>query len=165
MEETLVLDSAADRLQRILAEQGQPYKIVWKVEDVVVCDSGSGVVGRQGPMPEAAGSACEQYETGREHGVGVALEELCEVQGPGCGATDWTPDAAELEYRLVPEHGVKFSIVRPRWQGFLGGQLRWWQAKWRARTRAYFAMSSLAVPGRAAQQAVAADAVAAGKLE
>ena len=135
MEETPPFDSAIERLQRFLSEQGWPTRIVWRLESDVVRVPHADIVVRRRTSPDATRIARAHYEAGRSQGVGVALEVSCEVDGAACTSIFWTADPTEAEYRMMPERGLKLSVATPHRPGRSVSVLRWWLSTRRARAR------------------------------
>src|SRR6185312_10256091 len=100
-------------------------------------------------------SARAHYEAGRQHGVGVALDVSCEVDGAACATVYWTTDSTEMEYRMIPDRGLKLGVATTRRPGLSVGVLRWWLTTRRARMRE--AALRGASSGRAAQPGVEPD--------
>jgi hypothetical protein len=154
MEETPPFDSAVQRLQRFLAEQGWPTRLVWRTDgDIVHVPSGDVVVRRR-VEGEAASAARKHYDEGLRQGGGIALEVPCEVDGAACTTVYWTTDVVEAGYRMLPDHGLKLSVATQHPTGSGVGILGWWLASQR-RKRWDAAVRSAS--RRATQQTVAAD--------
>jgi hypothetical protein len=84
MEQTPTFDSAAQRLQRVLAEQGWPTRIVWRHERDVVHLPGGEIVARHRSEPTASLEVHAHYEDGFHHGVGIAMYVPCKLDGAAC---------------------------------------------------------------------------------
>jgi len=152
MEETPTFDSAVEGLQRLLAGQGWPTHIVWRVEGDVVRDPSGEIVVRRRPRDDIAQSARAHYEAGRQQGVGVALDVLCEVDGAACATVYWTTDSTDAQYRMMPDRGLKLCVATPRRRGRAVGVLKWWLTTRRART--WNAAPRGTISGRAAPPGV-----------
>lgn len=151
MEDAPIFEAAVERLRRFLSDQGWPPDLAWRFESDIVRGRRCEVVVRCRTEAEAILSAKAHYEAGRRHGVGIALEVACDLEGVACATVYWTSDAREAEYRMLPARGLKLSIVTPHRVGSTAGGWRWWLAKWKARA------GNAATSPLAAQRAVAAD--------
>jgi hypothetical protein len=157
MEEPPPFDVAVQRLQQFLSEQGWPTGLVWRKGADVVHPPDGDVVVRRRRERAAAAVARKHYDEGFRHGVGIALEVPCEVDGAACATVYWTTDAVEAGYRLLPDHGLKLWVATEHPAGRSVGTLGWWFAL-RGRKRWDAALRSAS--SRAAQRAVAADGAA-----
>lgn len=155
MEEPLSFDAAIERMQRFLAEQGWPTRLIWRTERDIVCLSGSELVVRRRVEPKAALAARVHYEVGLRQGLGISLQALCEVDGAACVTVYWSNDEMEAQYRMQPEHGLKLSIATTHPQGRSVGTVIWWLAA--RRREGWYAALARAAPRRTAQQAVVVD--------
>jgi len=135
MDEAPEFERAVERLRRFLGEQSWPTRIIWRDESELVRTPSGRILVRRRPAREAADSARAQYEAWRGREVGVALVVHCEVDGAACTTIEGTTDRLDAERRLLPETGLKLSVVVHRPPSRTVGALRWWLATRMARTR------------------------------
>jgi hypothetical protein len=133
VEEAPTFDIAVERLKRFLSDQGWPSALVWRFETDIVRGRHCDVVVRRRRETGALSSARARYERGRRLGVGIALEVACDLEEAACATVYWTTDAREAECRMMPERGLKLSIVTPHRRGTSVGRLRWWLVRRQAR--------------------------------
>jgi hypothetical protein len=133
MEDAPTFDAAVERLRRFLDDQGWPSTLVWRLQTDIVRGRHCDVVVRRRSEAAAVSSARAHYETGRRHGVGIALQVACDLEGVACATVYWTTDMTEAEYRMMPARGLKLGIVTPHRRGRAVGRLKWWLAKRKAR--------------------------------